>query len=338
MKKIPSYIFPIFIAVYLVLLFSSNNKNLNNFKVEAGGGCINYPILNIQNNTLNPSQLYATYRTPSTSVINSNKYAVCVKNYDRIEHTLVAADGKWSYKICSAPSLSCEIDIYLDTAGTYSYHLQDAPTVTGVIIAGNAITTQQSPTSQVTSSTVKSSPSIPNKPSGTPPFGKIRLEEAKLRVCRLREKNITNRSNQMIRHASRMVEVFSSIATRIQNYYLTKLVPRGKTLPNYDALVLDIQTNKNALTPLLAAVQTDVVNFKCDGDNPKGQLDQFKTDMQAVIRGLKTFRISVRNLIVAVASIRGETGGNASGSATRPSITPSASPTAASSVTPLPTP
>ena len=170
------------------------------------------------------------------------------------------------------------------------------------------------------------SPGLSRKPSGVSPFGKARLEEAKLRVCRLREKNIVNRSNQMIRHANRMVEVFGSIAARIQNYYLTRLVPQGKTLPNYDVLVSDVQTNKNAIAPLLQALQTDISNFKCDGDNPGGQLTQFRTDIQAVIQGLKAYKTSIRNLIVAVASIRGETSGNASGSAAAPSVVPSAAP------------
>src|SRR3989344_5459488 len=166
-----------------------------------------------------------------------------------------------------------------------------------------------------------------HKLSGTPPFGRGRLEENKIRLCQVKEKVITNRSNNMIRHANRMLEVFDSIATRIKNYYLTRLVPQGKTLPNYDSLVLDIQTNKNGLTPLLAAVQTDVANFKCDGDNPKGQLDQFKTDMHAVIAGLKAYKTSVRNLIVAVASIRGAGEEDATGSAVQPSIEPTAVPT-----------
>jgi len=165
------------------------------------------------------------------------------------------------------------------------------------------------------------------KLSGTPPFGRGRLEENKLRLCQVKEKVITNRSNNMVRHANRMVAVFDSIATRIQNYYQTRLVPQGKTLPNYNALILDIQTNKNSLTPLLGAVQTDVTNFKCDGDDPKGQLDQFREDMHAVIAGLKAYKRSVRNLIVAVASIRGAGDGNATGSAAAPSITPSTAPT-----------
>lgn len=165
-----------------------------------------------------------------------------------------------------------------------------------------------------------------NKPSGTPPFGRGRLEENKLRLCQVKEKVITNRSNNMVRHANRMLGVFNSIATRIQNYYLTRLVPQGKILPNYDALVLAIQTSRNAITPLLEAVQADVANFSCEGNDPKGQLDQFKQDMHAVIAGLKAYKRSVRNLIVAVASIRGETSGNASGSAVAPSVVPSAAP------------
>lgn len=162
--------------------------------------------------------------------------------------------------------------------------------------------------------------------SGVPPFGRRRLEAAKLRVCQLREKNIVDRSNRMIRHANRMLEVFDSIATRIQNYYLTRLVPQGKILPNYDALVLDIQTKKTAVTPLLEAVTADVTNFKCDADDPRGQLDQFKEDIHAVIAGLKAYKRSVRNLIVAVASIRGAGDGNATGSATQPSVVPSVAP------------
>ena len=165
------------------------------------------------------------------------------------------------------------------------------------------------------------------KLSGTPPFGRGRLEENKLRLCQVKEKVITNRSNNMVRHANRMLEGFDSIAARIQNYYLTRLVPQEKILPNYDALVLDIQTKKTAVTPLLEAVTADVTNFKCDGDDPKGQLDQFKEDMHAVIAGLKAYKRSVRNLIVAVASIRGAGDGNATGSAAAPSITPSTAPT-----------
>lgn len=158
-------------------------------------------------------------------------------------------------------------------------------------------------------------------------IGRGRLEGGKLAACQMHSRNITTRSNHMVDLANRMMQVFDSIAARVENYYLAKLVPQGKTLPNYNALAADIQTNKNTITPLLQALQTDIANFKCDGTNPGGQLTQFRTDMQAVIRGLKTYRTSIKNLIVAVASIRGAGDSNATGSATQPSITPTISPT-----------
>lgn len=135
--------------------------------------------------------------------------------------------------------------------------------------------------------------------------GKGRLEVNKLRLCKIRERNIINRSNSMVAHAHRLVQFFDSIATRVENYYSSKLVPSGKTLPNYDALVADIRVNKDAITRLLQVVQSDAANFKCEGDDPKGQLDKFREDMHAVITGLKTHRMSVRNLTVAVSTLKG---------------------------------
>lgn len=136
-------------------------------------------------------------------------------------------------------------------------------------------------------------------------IGKGRLEANKLRLCKVREKNITNRSSNMVAHAHRLVQVFDSITTRVENYYLSKLLPSGKILPSYDALVADIKVNKDAVTHLLQVAESGATNFKCDGDDPKGQLERFREDMRAVIAGLKTYKTSVRNLIVAVSLIKG---------------------------------
>ncbi|MBI2031921.1 MAG: hypothetical protein HYT08_04885 [Candidatus Levybacteria bacterium] len=165
-----------------------------------------------------------------------------------------------------------------------------------------------------------------SKAGSRKPLLKIRLDQAKLRVCQVKEKIITNRSANMVNHVNRIIAVFDSIVTRITNYYQSRLVPQGRILANFDALILDIQTKKNAITPLLEAAQSDVDNFNCEGDDPKGQLDQFKQDIRAIIPGLKAYKTSVRNLIVAIASIRGAGGGTATGSAT-PTIEPTVLPT-----------
>lgn len=172
--------------------------------------------------------------------------------------------------------------------------------------------------------------------SHMPPFAQLRLQNAKLKACEAKSASITSRSNHLVQLADKMIKVFTSIAGGVEQYYLTKVVPTGAILPNYDALVADIATKENAIAPLLQAAKDDASNFSCTGNNPGAQLTQYKTDMQAVIRGLKEYRTSVKNLIVAVRTLPSLKG----------TITPSATPsvtliptvTTEPSVTPLVTP
>lgn len=132
-----------------------------------------------------------------------------------------------------------------------------------------------------------------------------RLNEAKLRACQAKENALKKRSEHLGKLASTMGEKFAAIAQRVEEYYTTKAVPGGKTIANYDSLVSDIQTKKAAVQTALTQAQTDAAGFTCTGDNPKGQLTQFKGGMKAVIKALKDYRTSIKNLIVAVRSVTG---------------------------------
>lgn len=143
-----------------------------------------------------------------------------------------------------------------------------------------------------------------------------RLTEAKLRACQARENAIKKRSEHLGKLASTMEKKFTAIAQRVEEYYTTKAVPGGKTIANYDSLVSDIQTKKTAVQTALTQAQTDAGGFSCTGDNPKGQLTQFKGGMKAVIKALKDYRTSIKNLIVAVRSVTGTT------ERTKPSASP----------------
>jgi hypothetical protein len=56
----------------------------------------------------------------------------------------------------------------------------------------------------------------------------------------------------------------------------------------------------------VTTAQTNSTNFSCDGNDPKGLLTQFRTDMQTVKQALHDYRTSIKNLIVAVRSVTGE--------------------------------
>jgi hypothetical protein len=127
-----------------------------------------------------------------------------------------------------------------------------------------------------------------------------------IRSCQAREKSIKNRMKFLIKLVNVMDDKFGKIATRVEDYYTTKVVPSGKTVPNYDLLVSDIQTKKDAVKTALANAQTDVDSFNCDQPDSKADLIKFRTDMQNVKSLLKNYRTSVKNLIVAVHSAVGE--------------------------------
>lgn len=134
-----------------------------------------------------------------------------------------------------------------------------------------------------------------------------KLTDTKLKMCQARENGIKQRSTRLAQLVTTMEETFDKIAARVKDYYNSKVVPAGKTVSNYPSLVADIQTKKDAVAAALTKAQNDASTFSCSNDDPKGQITQFRVDMQAVKTALKDYRTSVKNLIVAVRSLTGET-------------------------------
>lgn len=132
----------------------------------------------------------------------------------------------------------------------------------------------------------------------------VASEPGKLRACQAKENGIKNRLTSLNNLATNMESKFTSIANRVEEYYTAKVVPAGKTVPNYDALVSDIQTKKTAVQTALTKTQTDAGTFTCTSNDPKGQLTLFRKDMQAVKSALKEYRTSIKNLTVAVHSAK----------------------------------
>lgn len=136
---------------------------------------------------------------------------------------------------------------------------------------------------------------------------KNRLTDARLKSCQAKEESIKNRLSHLNQLATNMQEKFDAIAERVKEYYTTKVVPSGKTVANYDTLVANVATKKTQVQTALTKAQDDVAGFSCDGEDPKGHLTTFRLDMQAVKGALKEYRTSIKNLIVAIRSVTGET-------------------------------
>jgi hypothetical protein len=145
--------------------------------------------------------------------------------------------------------------------------------------------------------TTANQPGTPGSPAGTG------LAAAKLRSCQNREKAINNIMTRIADRGQKQVDLFTTIATRVETFYTAK----GKTLSNYDALVSDVNTQKAAAQTEVDALKASSVTFKCDGTDPKGAAQSFKSNLKAEIDALKAYKTAVKNLIVGVKSVQGST-------------------------------
>jgi hypothetical protein len=138
---------------------------------------------------------------------------------------------------------------------------------------------------------------------------KQRLTEVKLRVCQTKQDNIKRRSSNLAERANRHFDIFESIAKRVDDYYNNTLVPKGVVVEDYEELKEDIENQKADVQEAIEAAKAVAENFDCSGDNPKGQLDEFRAEMQHVIEALKDYRTTIKDFIVAIKTAAGANNG-----------------------------
>lgn len=141
------------------------------------------------------------------------------------------------------------------------------------------------------------------QPSNTSGQVKTRSAEAKLKACRNREAAIDNIFVRISDRGQKQLDLFSDIATRAETFYVSK----GKTLSNYNALVADVSSKKDAAVSAVNTVKAKSVTFKCGDTDSKGLAASFKDALRSEITALQAYRTSVNNLIVGIKSVQGTT-------------------------------
>lgn len=140
--------------------------------------------------------------------------------------------------------------------------------------------------------------------SATPGARKIqKLSDARVKLCKARAKNISNRVESLLLMGTARHKYLNSIVKKVDKFYLTKLEPEGNTLSNYDALKSDISDKQNNVSQALATAKEDGQNFSCDSEDPKTQADTFRKDVLNLIAANKEYKKSVKNFTTAVRDI-----------------------------------
>lgn len=127
-----------------------------------------------------------------------------------------------------------------------------------------------------------------------------KLDSKKLQVCQTQQANIVRRSQSLTDRAQSQETNFEQIAARVDEFYTTRLAAQNVNVASYSALKNNITTKEQDVNLKLAIAKDDANNFSCSSNDPKGQLTNFRADMQAVITALKDFRTSIKDFIVAI--------------------------------------
>ncbi|HSX29606.1 MAG TPA: hypothetical protein VLE73_03540 [Candidatus Saccharimonadales bacterium] len=124
-----------------------------------------------------------------------------------------------------------------------------------------------------------------------------RLSENKLKVCEKHETQINSIMTNRVTQAQNHIDVFSKIYERVKAFYTDKSL----SVANYDELTANVDSAKVKAEATLAVLK-DSDTFKCDAQDPKAIVTDFKTYHKQLRDDLKAYRTAIKDLIVAVKS------------------------------------
>ena len=162
-------------------------------------------------------------------------------------------------------------------------------------------TAQDARTYEVRQNSQQSQTEVQQKAADRKEADRAKLEDGQLNACQNRQKRITNIMARIADRGQKQINLFSTIAQRIEKFYADK----GKTLVNYATLESDVATKKTAAQAAVDVLKSGSVTFDCTGDNPRAAAANFKENLKNEIEILKVYKASVRSLIVGVKSVQG---------------------------------
>lgn len=127
------------------------------------------------------------------------------------------------------------------------------------------------------------------------------LTAAQLLACKNHQAAIYKIMSGIVTASQKQLDTMSLIATRVETFYANS----GKKISSYDGLIADVSAKKTAAQNTIDLIKADSSLFSCDGTDPKGVAQDFKTNLAQGISALKDYKTSVKNLIVGVKSALG---------------------------------
>lgn len=148
----------------------------------------------------------------------------------------------------------------------------------------------------------------PSNASGALPSITGTKDIGKNRACLSLFEAGVRRSEQVGKRTNKLIEKFETITGRVITFYETRVLPAGRTVPNYDALIAAIEAKKSAVNDELFEFQAVAADLDCNLNSPGTAMAGLRTKLQVLIKALNEYKTAVRNLIVAVHGATPDTG------------------------------
>lgn len=138
--------------------------------------------------------------------------------------------------------------------------------------------------------------------------GTTKSQAARQKACENHQKAIDNIMGRIVTRGQKQLDLFGTIADRVQAFAVTKDVPAA----SYSDQLAAVTAAKDAATNDLAAMKTSQT-IDCTSTTPKAAVTTFQTNLKTEIGDLKTYKTAVKDLIVAVKKALGNTGATGTG-------------------------
>ncbi len=135
---------------------------------------------------------------------------------------------------------------------------------------------------------------------GSSAGAKSKPNKGSTQSCIAREAGAEKQLSQLFELVTKMESSFDRTSGKLETFYTTKLLPQGKIVDNYDALVKDIADKKTLTQTTKNKTQSEIDDFDCSTGDTKALKEAFRVNMQAVKDALKNYRTAVLNLARAI--------------------------------------
>ncbi|MBC7764360.1 hypothetical protein H7Y29_01470 [Microbacteriaceae bacterium] len=123
-----------------------------------------------------------------------------------------------------------------------------------------------------------------------------RLTTNQIKKCEKKQKEISNKLDIISARGAKQLEVFHTIATRVENFYIQK----GYTADGYDTLVTELDTLYDQSLVAVTSTQNAGDAWSCNLQDPIASLKNFKDAKRAETATLKSYKDKVHELILLV--------------------------------------